>query len=197
MAYEPALAFNDLLLEFQRVERVVTFPGSDRRENDVEHSYMLTMLVWYLTDRDKLPLRKDAMLRYALVHDFVEVYAGDTYIYDAASVATKHEREAAAAARLKAAYPEFADFHDAIAAYEKQEDAESRFVRAIDKLIPMLIVYSGGGELWRKKGISLEMLVNAKQATIDRSPEAKPYFDALVKHLSSHPELFDSAASVA
>lgn len=190
MAFASLKSFNDLLLAYQRIERVVYVPGTDRWENDVEHSYMLTMLAWYLIEKDKLPLSVDFVLKYALLHDLVEVFAGDTYIYDAQARATKHEREAAAALRLGKEYPDFASMHTLIAAYEAQEDPESRFVRALDKMQPVMQVYVDGGRLWKEKGITLAMLIEHKQQAIDRSPEVQPYFDSLVAELAAHPELF-------
>jgi putative hydrolase of HD superfamily len=75
------LNFSKILNAFQKVERVVRVPQSEKRENDVEHSYQLAMLAWYLADSNGLSLDKNLLLRYALVHDFVEVYAGDTPVY--------------------------------------------------------------------------------------------------------------------
>ena len=190
MSFESLRRFNDLLLAYQRIERVVWVPGTTRNENDVEHRYMLTMLAWYLVRKDKLSLNLDLILRYALVHDLVEVYAGDTYIYDPTAVATKHEREAKAGERLKREYPEFDDLHETIVAYEQQEDAESRFVRALDKVMPLLVGYTDGWRRWREEKVTLQMAVDAKQEIINRSPEVRPYFDALVEELKGHPEFF-------
>lgn len=190
MSQDKFAAFYDLLLAYQRVERVVYVPGTSRWENDVEHSYMLAMHAWYLIQEDQLPLDTALALQYALVHDLVEVHAGDTYLYDAAARATKRQREEQAAARLKQEYPEFPDLHKTIAAYEAQADGESRFIRALDKLQPMLSILADGGRLWRERGITLDMLVSSKQPVVDRSPEVKPYFDDLVAYLRTRPELF-------
>lgn len=67
--------------EFRKIKRVVYNTGEDRLENDSEHSYQLTMIAWYIMDAYKLDLDRDLVIRYCLIHDLVEVYAGDTYIY--------------------------------------------------------------------------------------------------------------------
>lgn len=178
-------------MEYQKIERVVYLPGTKRLENDVEHSYGLAMLAWYLVTKDKLPLDINTVLKYALVHDFVEVYAGDTYLYDSEARATKAEREHAAAKRLREEHEEFSDLHDLIEQYEAQNDPESKFIKALDKIHPLLISYLDEGEIWREKGMSLEMMIEAKQVHVDLSPEVKPYFDSMVKHLRTRPELFE------
>lgn len=73
--------FTKLLNKFCDIERVIHSNGGDRLENDVEHSYRLAMLAWYIISSNKLSLDLDLVIKYALVHDLVEVYAGDTYIY--------------------------------------------------------------------------------------------------------------------
>src|SRR5580704_1310169 len=108
---EKAAKFRALLDAFSLVERVMHVKGREQRENDTEHSYTLAMLAWYLADAFDLGLDKDRLLRYALVHDLVEVYAGDTYVLDEEGLKTKHEREEKARLRLIEEFPEFKDLH--------------------------------------------------------------------------------------
>ena len=75
------IKFVNLLNKFRQVERVIHSNGKDRMENDVEHSYQLAMLSWYIISTNNLDLNLDLILKYSLVHDLVEVYAGDTYVY--------------------------------------------------------------------------------------------------------------------
>lgn len=176
------LIFAKLIGELQAVERVIRVRGSDRWENDVEHSYSLAMLAWYILDTENLPLDRDRVFRYALAHDLVEVYAGDTYIYseDQAFIASKPERERLAAERLIAEFPEVPEMHAAISGYVKKEDAESRFVYALDKIEPVLKIYLDAGETWKKKGVTLDMLYESKKDKVAFSPEIQPYFDELM-----------------
>lgn len=103
------LNFTGMLDAFRLVERVIYVNGADRMENDSEHSYNLAMLAWYIADAEALDMDKDLILRYALVHDIAEVYAGDTYIYstDEALLESKSERERAALLRLEGEFPDF------------------------------------------------------------------------------------------
>lgn len=183
MDLEKFLSFSRLLHAFARIERMATMPGTERRENDMEHSYHLALMAWYLVDSRKLDLDLSLVLRYALAHDLVEIHAGDTYVWskDASHHASKHEREAAAAKQLQAAYPEFPDLHAAIGEYEKRESRESRFVYALDKLMPMLVIRESGGDLWKKEGVTSDMQRARKAPQVALSPEVEPYFNELVE----------------
>src|SRR6185503_15785376 len=106
--------FQTLIETFTLVERVAHVGSRESKENDAEHSYSLSMLAWYMTDAFELALDKNTLLRYALVHDLVEAYAGDTYIWDEARKKTKHEREEKARLQLIDEFPEFKDLHATI-----------------------------------------------------------------------------------
>ncbi len=175
-------------------------PGTDRRENDIEHSYHLAMLAWYIADSNSLLLDKNLLLSYSLVHDFVEVYAGDTYIYskNAHDHESKKEREEAARLRLEKEFPEFAGMHNTILEYEKQENLESRFVYVLDKLHPVFQIYLDGGRDWKKNEVTLSMLIEKKADKALLSPELLPYWEELLSILKKEEKiLFPELKSVA
>lgn len=179
------LDFAKILNEFQAVERVIRVKDTERWENDVEHSYDLAMLAWYILATTETTLDRDTIIRYALIHDFLEVYAGDTYNFstDARHLASKHEREVAAAVKLRETLSEFTELHEAIDAYEKRSDAESRFVYALDKIEPVIQLYLDGGRTWKEKDVTLEMVYENKKDKVALSPEIKAYFDELMELL--------------
>jgi putative hydrolase of HD superfamily len=179
------LGFSKVVNKLQGVERVVRVPETERRENDVEHSYHLAMLAWYIADSNGLTLNKHLLLSYALIHDFVEVYAGDTYVYskNKADHDSKKEREENARLRIEKEFPEFRDLHDTISEYEKQENEESKFVYVLDKLHPVFQIYLDGGRDWRKHEITLEMLIEKKATKAALSPELLPYWEELLRSL--------------
>src|SRR3989344_277411 len=109
---EKILGFSRMLHKFRLVERAYFANGTDRMENDTEHSFNLALLAWYIADSQKLDLDKDLLLRYALIHDIPEVHAGDTYIYskDAEHLASKNDREKMAQEKLREDFPDFSDF---------------------------------------------------------------------------------------
>lgn len=190
---EKLLQFTKLLNDLRLVERVVRVNGSDRWENDVEHSFHLAMLAWYILDAHQHDLDREKVLRYALAHDLIEVYAGDTYIYseDQKLLDSKPERERLAAERLQQELPEVPDMHESIRAYIAKDDRESRFVYALDKIEPLLKMYLDNGRTWREKQVTLAMLYENKKSKVAISPEIQPYFDELMNLLKSREkELF-------
>lgn len=181
MALKDIFRFQTLLDLFRRVDRVILVKDTERYENDVEHSYMLAMLAWYIVSSERLDLDKDKLIRYALIHDLVEVYAGDTYLYDQDMNmhASKKEREEQAAERLKKEFPEFLDLHETIHTYESRGDRESKFVYALDKVQPVLNVYLDQGRTWQKFDITLAMLREKKDERIKVSPEVNALWEEL------------------
>ena len=184
------LNFVGLLNTFRQVERVVLANNEKRWENDVEHSYHLAMLAWYIGESHALPLNRDLLVKYALVHDLVEVYAGDTYIYtmNQSEKDSKKAREEKAAVELRENFPEFEALHRLIFAYEKREGAESRFVYALDKIQPILNIYTDGGRTWKEKGVTIQMLVDTKKHQVALSPEVSACFEELVRLLKKDEE---------
>lgn len=172
---------------FQKVERIVLADGQNRWENDAEHSYQLALVAWYLVEHNKLNLDLNKVIKLSLVHDLVEAYAGDTYIYDKQAVLDgKQKREAEAAQLLKESFSDFSSIHDLIAEYEARKTLESRFVYALDKLLPILNIYLDGGRTWQREKISLEQLLKAKTDKIATAPEIVPYYEELVEILKKN-----------
>ncbi len=179
------IKFIQILNKFREIERAIHSNGGDRRENDVEHSYQLTMLAWYIISSNNLDLDVDLVLKYALVHDFVEIYAGDTYIYskDKKFKESKVKREKISLNRLEKEFSEFPELFELIKQYEKREDREAKFIYALDKIEPVLNIYTNGGRTWKEKKISIEMLIKNKKHKVEQSPELTKCFDEIIKLL--------------
>jgi len=174
--------FTKLLNKFRSVERAVLVNEKERNENDVEHSYYMAMLAWYIINVNKLDLDINLVIKYALIHDFVEVYAGDTYIYssDRAHMESKEKREKEAAEKLQKDFSEFEDMHTLIEKYEKREDKESRFIYALDKIQPMVNIYTDNGRSWKVNKIRLQTIIDHKKDKVSVSGEVEEYFKELI-----------------
>lgn len=181
------LDFVSLINEFQKVERRIFIVGQNKRENDVEHSYQLAMVAWYMASLDGLNFDKDLLIKYALVHDLVEVYAGDTYLFttDSNEKDSKADREKAAAERLNAELPEFKELNELIHKYESRDDVESKFIYALDKILPVLNIYLDNGRTWQHEGVTFEMIFSSKVDKVQISPEVRKYFDEIVSILKT------------
>ena len=176
-----------------RIERIARIPGEKRSATMVEHSWQLALLAWYIIDTEKLSLNKELVLKYAIAHDLVETYAGDTYIYDETAKATKEKREEEALTKIKTNISEFPGLATTIEKYEKKQDAESKFVYALDKLIDPLNIYLEGGLLWHEKGVTLDMLLSYKLKKVSSDKNVERIFLALVEKLKSEEaDLFPS-----
>jgi putative hydrolase of HD superfamily len=166
---------------FRSVERILHYPHSDRVENDTEHSFQLALVAWYILDTEKLSLDKNLIIKYALVHDLVEAYAGDVFFYrDATQNEAKKAREKVALERIKKEFPTLTDIHKLIVQYEKQQDKESAFVYALDKLLPMINIYLSGGRTWKEKGTILSVALENKIPKIAISEDIQKYMDELI-----------------
>lgn len=178
---ESLLKFETLLHSFALIERVAHVRGRQLRENDAEHSYFLTMLAWYANESFGMNLDTAKVIRYALVHDLVEVYAGDTYIFDEEAKKTKHEREAKA--QIAEEFPDFPSLNEAIAAYELQNDAESQFVKALDKIEPFLANYLSKGRTWKETNVSFEQIRDQKREKVAHHPEIRELLEEMLARI--------------
>ena len=182
-----------MLHDFQNVERIIpVIDKPDRLENDAEHSYTLTMFAWFLIDSVGLDMNKDLVIKYCLVHDLVETYAGDTYIFDTDEKKKneKHDREEKARMKIKKQFPEFREMNDLIQNYENKSDEESRFVYALDKVIPAMTNYLNRGEGrggFKKMGLTLDMLKEYKKDKVSAHPDVEKLWDEFL-HLLEEDE---------
>lgn len=185
------LELQKLLLAFSQVDRVLERKHGEQyiHENDTEHSYNLAMTAWFLAPHFP-ELDANLLIRYGLVHDLVEVHAGDTDVYAPDHIiATKQAREAVAAQKLREDWADFPDIHRLIERYENRADAEARFVYALDKIMPIMQIYINEGHTWKVGGITLGKLDAVKATKVALSPEIKAYYDELYALLLASPEL--------
>ena len=186
------LNFVKLTNDFSEIERDIFLSTKQRLENDVEHSYQLTLVSWYIAKIKRLNLDADKVIKYSLIHDLVEVYAGDTPLYSSSSkyINSKEKREKMAGTCLKRNFPEFPELHCYIKKYKEKKDAESKFVYAVDKLLPVLSIYLDEGYAWKTHKITPEMIINKNNLKISSVPSIKRYFDELITLIQKKPEYF-------
>lgn len=172
-----------LIADFAKVKRVPHLADNGQPENDVEHSFGLALTCWYLQPKIAPELDLLKILQHALAHDIVELHAGDTFIFDEENWATKEERERAALKQIEGDWPDFPEFTKHAADYMDKTDDEARFVKAVDKLLPVIMVELGEKEkFWNKHNITLKMERDNK-VTIHVSDHASPYYEKLIEWL--------------
>ncbi len=124
-----------LTAQFAEIKRTVGYKKG-HLENDAEHSFQLALACWMANEQYMFGFSDELILKFALVHDLVEIYAGDTDAHaDKDTLASKKDREARAFETLKQEYGQFADMLGAIERYENKQDEEAQLVYILDKFI--------------------------------------------------------------
>jgi len=171
-----ALAFFMEADKLKGVERRNRLADGSRRENTAEHSWHLGIAALVLAPFAAEPIDQGTAVAMALVHDIVEIDAGDTFAYDEAEgAATKEAREQAAADRLFGLLPPETGqwFRELWDTYERGDTPEARFVMAIDRLAPMMLNLAEGASTWREFGITRSRVIARNGHHIDKSlPDA-------------------------
>ena len=129
-------------------------------ENDAEHSFHLAMMACILAEHAKEEINILHVIKMVLIHDIVEIDAGDTYCYDTVGYQDKAEREQKARDRIFALLPddqklEYCALWDE---FEARITPESKFANALDRIQPMLLNYQKGGISWKKHNIHAEQV---------------------------------------
>jgi putative hydrolase of HD superfamily len=135
---------------------------SRRAENDAEHSWHLCLLAIVLAEHANFPqLDLGRVLRMLIIHDLVEIDAGDTYAYDQARMADQHAREAVAAERIFGLLPpdQALEFRAGWDEFEERKTPEAKFAAAVDRFQPILLGCETGGVSWRQHGITQDRVL--------------------------------------
>lgn len=157
----------------KQIERRNYVGDTDRRENDAEHSYHMALCLLVLHRETDLEVDLGRALALVLVHDLVEIYAGDTFAYDPEAVAGQAEREEAAAARLfgsELPADTGAYFAELWREFEAKQTPESRLANACDRLQAFLQNYIGRGRSWRENGVTPETTFPRTNLARDTAP---------------------------
>ncbi|MDE6663844.1 MAG: HD domain-containing protein [Lachnospiraceae bacterium] len=148
----------DFILEADKEKNIIRqthLSGNGRRENDAEHAWHMAIMVYLLKEyaNEEIDVAKAMMM--ALIHDIVEIDAGDTYAYDSKGLETQKEREEQAAERIFGLLPDDQgeELKSLFQEFEASETPESRFVHAMDNFQPLLLNNSNDGSDWREHEI--------------------------------------------
>ncbi len=152
--------------KLKEIVRQTLCTQSRRQENDAEHSWHLALLVIVLAEHSNhQPLDVLRVLKMVILHDLVEIDAGDTFAYDTARMADQHERECRAADRIFGLLPEdqCAEFRALWDEFEARQTPEARFAAAVDRFQPMLLNCLTEGAAWRQHGVTSDRVIARNQ----------------------------------
>ena len=142
------------LIEIDKMKTVLRqtlLADGSHRENDAEHSWHLALYAMILQEYAAGEIDIDRVVQMVLVHDLIEVYAGDTFCYDAAANTDKAEREDAAAKKLFSMLePDQGAYYEALwREFDAEETDDSRYAAAMDRIQPLMNNYMTGGHTWK------------------------------------------------
>ncbi|MBQ6442316.1 MAG: HD domain-containing protein [Lachnospiraceae bacterium] len=164
-----------------------------RRENDAEHAWHMAIMTYLLKEyaNEEIDLARTMMM--VLIHDIVEIDAGDTYAYDPEAKKTQEQREAAAADRIFSLLPE--DQGEELLAlfreFEANETPEARFAKTMDNMQPMLLNHSNGGSDWKEHGVARSQVMKRNERTAAGSEVLWEYMKGLIDGHTANGELKD------
>jgi putative hydrolase of HD superfamily len=175
----------DFILEIDKAKQIFRqnyLLDCSRHENDAEHSWHLAMMAIVLCEYSKEPVDVCRVVKMLLVHDLVEIDAGDTFVYDVAAHIGKEEREIAAAERIFNLLPpdlalEIRQLWDE---FEARQTPEALFASSLDRLHPLLQNYNAQGGGWKKHNISAERVRERNRRIVDGAPHLWRYAESLI-----------------
>src|SRR3989344_9070817 len=155
------VALGQLVLRFARVERVTYHEDGKRRETDTDHTVMLSVIGCSIAAKLYPHLDIGKISQYALVHDLVEAYAGDTPSFNITSEAKKNkdERELVALKKIEKRFEVFPWLIEILHSYEALGDQEARFIKTLDKCMPKVTHILNNGAYFREHGKNREEMV--------------------------------------
>ena len=164
---EKQLAFSLEIDKVKNIFRQTHLSGNGRNENDAEHSWHMAIMSYLLREYSNEDIDIAKVMLMCLIHDIVEIDAGDTYAYDAEALQSQKAREDAAKQRIFAILPE-EQAQELIALFdefEEYETAESKFAHAMDNIQPLILNNSNNGGDWREHDVTVEQIYKGQSKT--------------------------------
>lgn len=168
--------------KLKTIYRKTYLSDGSRFENDAEHSWHLSLMAILLAEYSNSSIDILKVLKMVIIHDIIEIDAGDAYCYDAAANEGKAEREMAAAERLFSLLP--SDQKDDLIStwmeFEKNETPEARFANALDRFQPVNLNYASRGKSWQENSITYDQVIKRNNIIKDGSDKLWDYAKKII-----------------
>ncbi|HHV86339.1 MAG TPA: HD domain-containing protein [Petrimonas sp.] len=164
------------------IQRKTKLFNSDRHENDAEHSWHLAMMALVLAEHSNRPVDILKVVKMVLIHDIVEIDAGDTFLYDTLKNHTNTREELAAAKRIFGLLPE-KQAEEFVEIWKEFEDGitdEAKFAKSMDRFEPLLQNTSNNGGTWTEFNVDYQKVYDKKKAIKDGSASIWDYAENLI-----------------
>ena len=162
--------------KMKNILRMTLLADGSRRENDAEHSWHLALMAMTMAEYAAEDIDISRVIRMALLHDIIEIYAGDTFAYDEKGYEDKAQREAAAADRIFALLPEDQgrEYRALWEEFDAMDTPDSRYAATIDRLQPLVNNYLTGGHTWKLGSVTSDRVYARIAPARDAIPEIWP-----------------------
>lgn len=164
------------------IQRKTKLINSDRNENDAEHSWHLAMMAIVLAEHSNVPIDILKVVKMVLIHDIVEIDAGDTFIYDTTKSHSNTDEERIAANRIFGMLPK-EQAEELISIWEEFESGltnEAKFAKSMDRLEPLLQNTSNDGGTWKEFGVTYDKVFEKKKVIKEGSNSIWHYAENLI-----------------
>lgn len=177
------IAFIKEIDKIKYIKRRTRLFNSNRNENDAEHSWHLAMMALVLSEYSDAEVDLLKVIKMVLIHDIVEIDAGDTFIYDPNKNHENTEEELKSAQRIFGLLPEkqAAEFIEIWTEFEEGVSEEAKFARAMDRLEPLLQNTSNDGGTWKEFGVRYQQVYDKKKIIQEGSKELWSYAEQLLE----------------
>ena len=180
---EKQLSFALEIDKLKNVFRRTHLSMHGRYENDAEHSWHMAIMAYLLREysNEEIDIAKTILM--CLIHDIVEIDAGDTYAYDENGLSTQKEREDLAKERIFSLLPteQKQELMSLFDEFEKNESVEARFAHAMDNLQPLILNNSNNGGDWKEHGVTSEQIYTRQRKTKLGSEKLFEVTDKIIK----------------
>ena len=155
----------------KEIMRQTYLASGQRKEGDAEHAWHLAIMALLLSEHANEEINVLKTMAMVLIHDLVEIDAGDTYAYDEGAKVTQKERELAAADRIFGLLPEDqgAKMRSLWEEFEARETPEAKFARTLDCVQPLMLNHASGGRSWREHGVKKSQILKRNSVTAEGS----------------------------
>ena len=191
--FQKQIAFIMELDKIKKIGRQTYLADGIRKENDAEHSWHLALMAFVLADYAKEEIDVLKTMKMVLLHDVVEIDAGDTYAYDTEGNKTKRAREIKAADRIFGLLPkeQAAEYRALWDEFEAMETAEAKFANTLDKVQPLLLNDASGGRPWMEHGVKKSQVMERNAHTKEGSDELWAYAKGLIEKKAAEGKLLE------
>ncbi len=170
---EQQIAFIIEIDKVKNIFRQTLLADGNRKENDAEHSWHIALMAILLKEYVEEEVDVFKVMTMVLLHDLVEIDAGDTYAYDTVAAASKREREVKAADRIFCLLPEDqgAYFRELWDEFEAYETADAKYAHLLDNFQPLLLNDASGGISWREHGVKKDQIYKRNERIEETSKD--------------------------